>query len=119
MIDSIGFHDQITTLITKLVRSYDRRDPASCAECFTHDATLLLPGFPTAKGREEIAATMKSIMDAGHGLHRMRIQEADFGEKFGYAIVNLMSTRGEGQVLLALRHDNGKWLIHSEAVVRD
>lgn len=119
MIDRIGFHDEITTLIEKLVRSFDRRDSEGCSGCFTDDATLLVPGFPTAKGRLEIAATMKSIMDAGHTLHRMRIQEADFGEKFGYAIVTVMSSRGEGQVLLVLRRDGGKWLIHSEAVVRD
>jgi ketosteroid isomerase-like protein len=119
MIDSIGFHSEITNLTAKLVKSYNRRDASACASCFTADATILLPGHPTTKGRSDIMTLIQSSMDSGHEIHRMRIQEADAGDRIGYAIVNLMSTRGEGQVLFAFRRDSGAWLIHSEAIVRD
>jgi ketosteroid isomerase-like protein len=113
------FHDQISARVARLVRDYGRRDASACASHFTDDAALLVSGFPTARGRVEIAGVMKMIMDGGHDLYSMQVEEANADEVFGYAIVSLMSTRGAGQVLLVCRRDAGEWLIHSEAVVRD
>jgi ketosteroid isomerase-like protein len=113
------FHEQISARVAKLVRDYKRRDASACASHFTEVATLLISGYPTARGRAEIASVMQTIMDAGHDLYSMQVDEAKADEKFGYALVSLMSTRGAGQVLLVCRRDAGQWLIHSEAVVRD
>jgi ketosteroid isomerase-like protein len=113
------FHAQIAARVAKLVRDYGRRDASACASHFTEDATLLISGFPTARGRTEIATLMQTIMDGGHVLYSMQVTEAKADETYGYAIVGLMSTRGAGQVLLVCRRDGGQWLIHSEAVVRD
>ena len=116
--EAATFRNQLDALSIKFVAEFKRHDAKACAEAYTDDALLMLPGAAPIRGRIEIAAGFQAAFDAGRVVERLTTTRAESDGNIGYAVQTVHGKGEDGTVMLALRCDeDGIWLVCCEAVI--
>jgi uncharacterized protein (TIGR02246 family) len=113
----VTFHDQVKSLAAKYIDAYGRQDATACAQIYSDDATVLLPGG-ILQGREAIAADFQMLFKSGLRVTGLTTTQCDSKGQIGYAIQIENSNRGDTNTLLVFRQDkDGNWSICAEAII--
>jgi len=117
-LEALTFRNELDTIGARFIASFKRGDAMGCAEGYTEDAIVLMPGVAPIRGRIEIAAAIQSAMDAGLQISNFTTTHAEADGRIGYATQVQHTSNGDGNVMLAMRQgDDGLWAICCEAVL--
>ncbi|MBL8893232.1 MAG: hypothetical protein JNJ53_01445 [Rhizobiales bacterium] len=116
--EALTFRNELDTIGARFIACYKRGDAMGCAEGYTVDAIILMPGTPPIRGRTEIAASIQAAMDSGLQIESFTTTHAEADGSVGYATQIQHGSNGDGHVMLAMRRDeDGLWAICCEAVL--
>jgi uncharacterized protein (TIGR02246 family) len=119
---AFDFRSAIEEVIAQFEKAANAKDAATIANMYTDDATLMPPGAPPIKGRNNIQQFWQSFMDAGAGDVKLRVTEVNsFGDtayEIGSFEANLPNpqsgtVRGQGKyVVIWKRQPDGSSRLH-------
>ena len=119
---AFDFRSAIEEVIAQFEKAANAKDAATIANMYTDDATLMPPGSPPIKGRNNIQQFWQSFMDAGAGDVKLRVTEVNsFGDtayEIGSFEANLPNpqggtVRGQGKyVVIWKRQPDGSIRLH-------
>ncbi len=113
--------DGIAKTNGNFVAAYNAGDAAGVAACYTEDGCFMIPGVPTVRGREALAAAFDGLM--GSGVNRVELTTAELlelgdtaievGEYKLFAGDNLAD---HGRFMVAWRQVDGNWYLHRDII---
>lgn len=80
-----SFRNHVDTLVRKYVDAYNGQDPAACAQVYSEDAIVLLPGA-ILRGREAIATDFQTLFKSGLRVTGLTTTHCQSDGNIGYAV---------------------------------
>jgi uncharacterized protein (TIGR02246 family) len=119
---AFDFRSAIEEVIAQFEKAANAKDAATIANMYTDDATLMPPGAPPIKGRNNIQQFWQSFMDAGAGDVKLRVTEVNSFGDTAYEIGSFEAklpnpqggtVRGQGKyVVIWKRQPDGSSRLH-------
>ncbi|WP_181708816.1 YybH family protein [Chthonobacter rhizosphaerae] len=112
----MDLQDEIDELTRRFVSAFNRGDAAEAASYYTSDAIYANPGPVVAFGREAIRVAFEQEFRSGARITFFETLRCEGDGSSAWALQRFPTNTGETVLMIALRREEGRWLIASETV---